>query len=78
VQTAHWGVSLHFCLGVTEPHAAWALGIFSELVVDIYFTRLVANPESSIPKLLYRDLSKKCQKYRSIGAAFSPLTGNQP
>jgi hypothetical protein len=45
-------------LGVTKPHAAWALGIFSELVVDIYFTRLVANPESSIPKLLDRDLSK--------------------
>jgi hypothetical protein len=64
--------------GVTKPHAAWALGIFSELVVDIYFTRLVANPESSIPKLLYRDLSEQTQKYRRIGAAFSPLAGDQP
>jgi hypothetical protein len=73
-----WGGLFTLLLEVTEPHAAWALGIFSELVVDIYFTRLVANPESSIPKLLYRDLSKQCPKYRSIGAAFSPLTGNQP
>jgi hypothetical protein len=47
-------------LGMAESHAAWALGVFSELVVDIYFTGLVANPESSIPKLPNLDLSKQC------------------
>jgi hypothetical protein len=53
-------------LGMAKSHAAWALGVFSKLVVDIYFTGLVANPESSIPKLLNLDLSKQCQKHRGV------------
>jgi hypothetical protein len=38
-------------LGVAKPHAAWALGVFGKLVVDIHLTGLVTNPESSVSKL---------------------------